>query len=295
MLDRITWLDAAGSEHVLHDPANDFSNGAAGTILVSEREHFAMPPIEHNADVVPFQAGALLRSTRVGVRELDLNMVAIATGIPQLRAQLRSLIRAFNPLKGPGVLRVACDTGTRELTARYSGGLELAESSEQGGRVWQKFVLTLIAHDPFWRAADQVAQSWAMADPDLAFFPFFPLHLSASAVLGASSIDNPGDVSAWPLWTVRGPADELRLTNTTTGAVLNWTGSLAAGQEMVIDTRLGAKSVTDDSGANRYSGLVAGSSLWALEPGVNDVELTVAGAGTATRLELVFRSGWLSV
>jgi hypothetical protein len=41
--------------------------------------------------------------------------------------------------------------------------------------------------------------------------------LSASSVLGASSIDNPGDVPAWPLWTVQGPTTQVQLTNTTTG------------------------------------------------------------------------------
>jgi hypothetical protein len=295
MLDRITWLDAAGTEHVLHDPATDFGDGAGATLLVSERQNFAMPPIEHNADVVPFQAGALLRSTRVGVREVDLNMVAIAPGVAQLRQRLRTLVAALNPLTGPGVLRVTSDTGTRELTCRYSGGLQLADSREQGGRVWQKFVLTLVAHDPFWHAADSQALSWTTPDPDGGFFPFFPLTLAASSVLGTSSIDNPGDVSAWPQWTVQGPATQVRLTNTTTGAVLDWTGALTAGQTVFIDTRPGAKSVRDDAQANRYSQLAAGSSLWALDPGVNDVELSIAGATGDSRLELVFRAAWLTV
>jgi hypothetical protein len=42
---------------------------------------------------------------------------------------------------------------------------------------------------------------------------------------------------------------------------------------------------------NRYAEVVAGSSLWALEPGVNDVDLSIAGATGDSRLELVFRVG----
>lgn len=93
-------------------------------------------------------------------------------------------------------------------------------------------------------------------------------------------------------------ADDANLTaltiTTTNGTHLVWTGTLTAGDDLVIDC--GAKSILND-GANAYGGLSYGANHriddWLRIEGSMDITLTYTGGGTDPVVTIAFNEGWV--
>ncbi|HMR01773.1 MAG TPA: hypothetical protein PKA43_00215 [Candidatus Competibacter phosphatis] len=92
-------------------------------------------------------------------------------------------------------------------------------------------------------------------------------------------------------------ADDANLTavtlTTTNGTHLVWTGTVLAGDDLVIDC--GAKSVTND-GANAYSGLSYGANHsiddWLRVEGEMDITIAYTGGGTSPTVTIAYNDGW---
>jgi phage-related protein len=280
-MEAIAFVDSAGLTHSL-----DVSEGAGGRY---------MPPVSFVEDEVPGQDGSRLRLVKLGPREVGLPLWFRTDDEVTLRDELRSWLSRFNPAKGDGrLLDTAPDGSQRELICRYAGGMELDESAQVAGLNWQKAVVVFRAFDPFWQDTVDTAHSFATTAP-VNFFPFFPLRLSAGAVLSGASIFNGGDVEAWPTWVINGPATSIVLTNDTTGDVIDLDVSLTAGQSLTIDTRPGIKTVKKNDGTNLYPGLSLASRLWSLPPGTVAVSIQVGGATSTSTVTLRYRCRYLGV
>jgi hypothetical protein len=110
-------------------------------------------------------------------------------------------------------------------------------------------------------------------------------------VLGITPIDNPGEVDAWPVWTITGPATVITATNVSTGQSFVLTKTLAAGELVTITTQ--RPTVRGPLGENLVNALNWPSCyLWPLIPGTNQVNFAVAGASTGTAIELSFYPRW---
>lgn len=199
----------------------------------------------------------------------------------------RALKRAFTMTvhrNQVGVLRVTRPNGAaREIEIMYESGLE----GEGGNDDWLSSnpVLTLMCPEGYWRDTQPVVvpRSFQAGTSFLAPFPT----VSQAQVLGDSIINNPGDVDAWPEWTITGPADLVTATNQTTGQTWTLTKTIAAGELIKITTQ--RPTVRGPAGENLINGLNWPSAyLWGLVPGDNDVNFGVAGAATGTAIELVF-------
>lgn len=113
-----------------------------------------------------------------------------------------------------GTLRFTSSAGTREIRARFrdDGGHSFAMDPHNAG--WARYGIELIADDPFW-TGESSSQSWAQEE-GRDFFggpegkaPMF--YIGSGSQLATATMTNPGDVDAWPVWTVSGPADDVRL------------------------------------------------------------------------------------
>lgn len=80
---------------------------------------------------------------------------------------------------------------------------------------------------------------------------------------------------------------------TTNGTHLVWTGTLAAGDELIFDC--GAKAITND-GANAYSGLSYGASHtiddWLRIVGAMSITVAYTGGGSGATVDIAFYEGW---
>lgn len=253
-----------------------------------------MPPVEIIEDIIPGQPGSRTRSVRHLPRDVAVPVWLRGPSAADLRATLREVVRILDPTIGDGRLQATAPDGSvRELTCRYANGLTLTETLEDGGGVTeQRSSLVFRCADPYWYERDATELSFTIGDPPT-FFPFFPLRLASSTVFGSFVIGNAGDVPTWPVWTVLGPGEDLQLNNLTTGESLSLTGVIPAGATVVIDTRPGKKTIRQGT-TNLYPNLEAGSALWALAAGQNELQVELSGADADTRVSISFRRAFLT-
>lgn len=182
-----------------------------------------------------------------------------------------------------GVLRVERpDQSAREVDCLYQAGLE---GNPGDGWLWSNDAVTLYAPDGYWRAVEPIEVTHAYA-PGLDFLSPYP-QVSPGLALGESQIDNPGDVQAWPTWTLTGPLTAITATNVTSGREFTLTYALQAGEQITIETD--RPQVRGPAGQNLVTALNWPTAyLWGLEPDVNNVIFNVSGGAVGTSVTMTF-------
>jgi hypothetical protein len=252
-----------------------------------------MPPVLFTEERIPERSGARLRQTLFDIRELELPVVFVGTDLMSVRRSLRDFLHHFDPLRGNGTLRVTDGEGaTRELTCRYEDGLRGEEVAEIEGETFLKATLIFRAVDPLWLGAAVTIAYDLGATPAL-FFPFFPLVLTASSVFANTTVVNPGDREAYPIWTITGPGSDIVLRNMTYSEEINLPVTLTGAQALVIDTSFSEKTIIRNDGANLFSSLTNTSVLWTLRAGTNQIRLEMNGANVSSRITLTYYPRYL--
>lgn len=282
----VWWIDPEGTSTVL-----GVSWGVSG--------RFAPPP-KYDEEVVPGEPGARVRSVRHDVREFTLPLwLGTYSSEAELRREMRRIIALMDPVRGEGKIRVQSPAGDqREIRCRYAAGLEMNESlGDNTGLRAQKAAVVFRAHDPYWMDVNDTIVTLTVGETPK-FFPIFPMRLTSSEIFTESSIDNPGDVEAWPVWTLQGPGSTIVLRNLTTGKKLELSASggltLTGRESLIIDTRPGKKTLVRSDGTNLWPYVSNDSSLWPLRPGGNLVRLEMSGSNTDSYLRAAIRPRYLT-
>lgn len=269
------WLDPQGILRDLSYKTSPDLFVARGSIGLG------VPPVEIVRDKLPWSAGDIERRVQTKAVEIELPIYARGSGMAGLIDKVDDLCtwfdtgdeRAFRP----GYLRITRpnDDAVRQVRCLYQGGLE--GDLSQGSPGEAIIPLSLLAPDPYWTDVAETTASYVAAD------------------LGSSlGVVNTGDVDAYPIWEIAGPASNIVLTNTTTGKVLalnaNGGVGLSTGDTLTIDTRPPSQRttlpITDQNGASYYSRVGAGGSLWWLTKGANTFTIAASGTSGATSIGL---------
>lgn len=284
---RVSFTDPAGAVTLFTDWEN-------GWVLQPGAKGLDMPAYAFSQDESPGIDGYEIRQVRAQGKEIALPIAFWADDSrTAYLARRRGLIRSLNPKRGPGILTVTqYDGSARTIAARYTAGLEGDESLDTAGARWCMNVLSFACPSPFWLGAE-VTTEWQAAESGT-FFPLLPLTVGTSHVLGAVTVDNDGDDTAFPLWTIEGPATSAALTNTTTGETLVLTHTITGGDTIVIDTRERRQTALLNDVTNLWSAISDASTMWALQPGINALTLTVAGSTSATRVRMTYQPRYLA-
>ncbi len=285
--DGTSWnlTDALGSQVLL-------LKGATGLSLPPNTPYFSDTP------AVP---GALRNGAHDDPRAVFLPVYCEGNSRAQQVANLRQLQRTIHWSRGPCHLSWAEADGTRRyLDMTYDGGAEGNDSAENSDLRWELIGLNFIAENPYLYGDPSGPAPWAAA-ASTPFFPLgaFPIRLTSTAVFGATTIVNEGDVPAWPTWTLYGPASSLQVElNASTLFTVDMTAApLLAGQVLTVttDPKADVLTVVDDVGANHFGQVQPGFSFWALPIGTSAVSITVVGATSATKLAMNYRPQYLRV
>lgn len=202
---------------------------------------------------------------------------------------LREIKRAITSTvhrRAPGTLTVYRSTGMssgRAIDVYYEEGFRGEGGVED--YLFANPVITFYAPDGYWRdiTPTTVLRQYS---PGVNFLNPFP-SISSGQVIGATTVTNPGEVDAWPEWTVTGPMSSLTATNHTTGHEFILTYGLAAAEELTITTH--HPTVRGPAGENLVNAINWPTAyLWPLMTGDNEVEFTVGGSGSGTAIELSF-------
>lgn len=286
---RESWalLDVLGVEHAFNDDAS--------FLVTAGSRGRPMPGVTLVTDPVPFRAGAWLRRANVDQRVLTVPVWIAGSTYLETRDRLAQLAGWLDPSRGDVAWRVTRPDGLRrELVCRYRGGLEDI-SGPTGGGMYCTADIDVLAADPYWQDLDDTVLTWTVPAASSGFFPFsLPLRLPSSTVWVSETIDNSGydQQDAWPVWTIVGPGIDPVLRNLTTGKAIRISRTLAAGDQLIIDTRPGVKSVTD--GLGTVIPPVAGSALWALVRGLNTIQVEFSGATSdVSSVSLAYRVRYL--
>lgn len=255
----------------------------------TEAQQRMMPPVTISTVRVPQAQGGRFRFARHEERLVTLPVVV--PGPTEGRDELRRWARALDPLKGEGTLTVVQgDHAGRQIVCAYEAGLDtFAEEYPLLGLT----TLGFRAADPYWQDSIEQSLVATIASSGYTWFPFPPLVLGASDVFAVTTIQNTGDVNAWPTITVVGPGTELNIANTTTGQSWQLTGAISAGSTLVVDHRPGRKSARLD-GANVFGRLTDASTLWPLVPGPNRVSIGFGNVAVGSKVTFAWRNRWLS-
>lgn len=133
-----------------------------------------------------------------------------------------------------------------------------------------------IADGAYWQS-DPVTALWQQAtDADFFLTSDGVFRITPSNTLGSARIDNPGDVPAWPVWTITGPADSVTVGVDESEIEIPF--ELAAGQWLRIDTRPDHQTVEDNTGADRVADLP--SIAFKRVPAGQAVSVSLAALGT---------------
>ncbi len=275
-----TWTDPTGTVWSLTD-ITDTSHW----FTRPEVSGWGAVPVEYTLDPLP-RGGHDVRFIRTESARLTWPLHIWGETHVEFVEKYRSLRRAFlmTALRGlPGVLRVARPDGTaREIDAYYEDGFR-GEANEN----WLSAnpVLTLLCPDGFWRDATSTVYTRTSGSAVSFLAPL--VTISSAQVLGDTVLTNPGDVDAWPEWTITGPMTELTATNNTSGLAFTLTHTRTAGQQITITTQ--RPSVRGPGDTNLVGALDwPAAYLWGLMPGDNDVEFLVAGGGSGTTIQIEF-------
>lgn len=240
------------------------------------------PPVSMASDKLPFSGGSLVRHIATQPRLMSIPIIIVENDITDLIARMDEVQDWFyagdEQQRYQTYFRVTRpDDSVRQLQVFYTGGLEgdMASISPTIGA----YVVELMAPDP-WPTADSVDSiSWSAIDPDLP----------------TVAMINTGDLEAYPVWTITGPATSVNINNITTGEGWLYNSglvgfNLAAGKTMTIDTRYSpprvGDPVVDSDGVSRFSSIDSLSTLFTFVPGQNDLSITFLGHSADTEISV---------
>lgn len=273
----LTWTAADGSVTVL-----DGSTGIwwrKGPIGLQ-----APGPSNTIDDYASFDGGVLVnrrRSVRAFVLPIYLRH---ATRVQTLMSQLATM------LQGPGKLQYSDGTDTRELRqVIYEAGID---GSGTANKLQRLLAVSLVALDPWWYGppASQVLSTATSTAFDAAISFDSALPFDGG---GAIAVVVAGDVEAYPVFTVIGPATTLVVTSG--GFAWSIASPLGASDTLVVDHRPSSRGPRKNGGAVNWSLLSESSRLFPLQQGPATTVITGAtGTTGATQLIMSYEPRYLT-
>jgi hypothetical protein len=169
----------------------------------------------------------------------------------------------------------------------YASGADPVYGTDTDGRTKCLWTLNLLCESPYWTSDKAISYAIRAANAGHGLLPLLSrLQLSSSQTIGTVIIENPGDVDAFPVWTLRGPGDANFTATRNDGAQFVFTAPLASNEVITIDTL--TKTVTDQTGANRYIDLGTAPKLFSVPKGSSQISVVMTGTSSATLISMYF-------
>lgn len=220
--------------------------------------------------------GATYRGERVDTRVMDLEILImgdnrISTG--ELLRKLSNIMRARRNQPLPKLVAEYATGEVYEIPFLYRSGLEIEYSEAQAK--FLRAVVSVECPDPFWTAQDSLSFTIQNNSAAVGLLPeLAKMQVMASTAIGTVAVNNPGDVETEISWRLTGPGGPTTVQVNGEGFVYNTV--LTAGNIILIDGQ--QKTVVDQAGANKYTGLASAPKFPLLQPGSNSVFVSMVNA-----------------
>lgn len=257
------WLDPRGTLRSLNREDSPDLFVPRGSVGLGSAE------FDLTTDKYPFFAGSYLRHINTQERDLQIPIFIRNNTLGGLALAVEDLHEWFDTgdekNRTPGYFRVTRPDGSvRQLACYFKGGM--LGNTEDGGPTWTKYMLDLLAPDPWPTAVDPIVTEYTVAE---------------AASFG---IMNVGRLPAYPTLTIHGPYDTVNMQNLTNTGAVGFFYAATSSRSLIVDMRPDelrqGLAVQDDLGANKISliSLSPGPPFWPLEPGANDLFVIFTGS-----------------
>jgi hypothetical protein len=249
-----------------------------------EYDGFGISEFQHTTVAPPQLHGEYWQDTRMEAKILTVEFGFTGEGIPERQFSRREVVRLFNPLLGPGTLRIDQVNGiSREIRCILAESLPLPSAEFAG--VGHYRTLVRFKSDGIPAFIDPVENEFVLdfvGAPGNFTFPWsFPRVFAQSGFATAPIVTNEGDIETPVRIELTGPLTNPILTNLTTDQSIAFTGlTLLAGQVFVVDTDPARYVVTID-GTDSWQYL-SEMNMWSLIPGDNHLQFDIGGTTVAT-------------
>lgn len=284
-----------GTTYDLSDRARYLHKGNSG---------FGMAPVKRWTEQGAAQHGTTDRGFLLQPRTLQLVIWCFAQDEDAYFAQRDELMAIFAPGDAPLQLRLTAGSRVRQIDCHFAGDLALPTSDRTG--YIHKVGISLTANDPTWYDPTSVAVSFGLAAGSNAMnVPLaIPWNIGTSTIDQTITVPYTGTWRTHPVITITGPITNPVVQNETTGEVLDFTGTaVGLGDTYTIDTRYGAKTVTNAAGDNKLAELLDTSDLSTFHiaartevpGGLNDLRVTGSGATASTQAYIAYVTRYVGI
>lgn len=273
------WHPDNGPAINLLDPSAD------GVMLVQDGVRgLSMPPVQRYSSTSPAVHGSRNRGHRVEEREVFWPLLVWTRDGTDAWMRLDSrLWDGLRPdVEGWWVVETAW-SGRRRLRCRFADDGDHSFGRDPSRSGWALYGVRLVAEQPFW-TSESTPIEWDQGAP-AEFFPGPPFRISGSRRMDSATLRNPGDVHAWPVWTINGPCSSATVGVGGRQVVVPF--AVASGERLVIDTRpehMTATLVTAAGAEVDRTADLGAATEFAPVPagGTVDLSLTAPGGGRVT-------------
>ncbi|WP_223874181.1 phage tail family protein [Salinispora vitiensis] len=289
---RASWIAPDGTEVPLTSP------GQTGYRLLKGLRGLGGVPVTLTTDKLP-RGGVRVRTVRREAREIDLPVRVTGSTHTEFIDRKRNLLDWFGQTDelGAGTLVVWRPDGTRRHITCYCAH---PGDTDDDGRLAENLLVTLLCEQPWWYGPDEVSDEALELADNGSYLARFP-NVSLSKTLGTGDLDifNPGQLAAYPVWTITGPCASATFTHADTGQSFAIDPDYAGGGPLLLNDTITV--YTDPMAIYGPSGQAAtgavnwpGANLFPLRRGHNRIILSLTeaavGAGVAWSFAPRYRS-----
>lgn len=241
--------------------------------------------------------GSRHRRTKRLARTIDFPIAIFGADRTEVEARFRQFTRLIQDDESAPRLVATYPSGERLYTEiHFSGGGDpVYGSDDTRGRGFVKLQMTFVAPSPYWTEEDSIsypfdfnvdltADNWA---EDMVEMP-----LISSQTSGSVEIENPGDVPAYPVWTLRGPMDSFEASYN--GQGFTYESAIPAGTTIVINTLdktvMQVDPVLAPPADNKYGALGVAPKLFPIPPGEAVVDIVAQNTTPSSLVSMFFNA-----
>jgi hypothetical protein len=211
----------------------------------------------------PFQDGSSYEGSSFDERTISIEGRIMDNDLMACR---RTMQRVINPKFCPLKLSYEENGEVREIQATTESIPKFLSGQGNKGVGYQKYLIQLICHEPFWINAIEESEEMSYIMGGLKFKLCLPGRFSSRGF--KKKCENKGDVETPVIITFKGPATTPVVKNLTTGEFIKLNKSLEADDVLSISTAFGNKYVRIN-GENAFHYIDLTTTFWSLVPGEN--------------------------